>query len=127
MAGKEGNGLVISLSIFVLLSVGLGVAWYMTWSHSADLQRQLSQATDAENKSKAIIQEKSGEVTLLKDTVGLQGDLATDVAAKAKEEMAKHAGDGTSVQPTLQRLWKKLRLTVTSSLSCHGPQCSASG
>lgn len=107
MAGKEGNGLVISLSIFVLLSVGLGVAWYMTWSHSADLQRQLSQSTDAENKSKAIIQEKSGEVTLLKDTVGLPGDLATDVATKAKEEMAKHAGDGTSVQPTLSKALEK--------------------
>lgn len=101
MAGKDGNGLVISLSIFVLLSVGLGVAWYMTWSHSADLQRQLAQSTTAENSSKATIQEKLGEVTALKDTVGLPGAEVSDVVNAAKAEMAKNAGDGTSVSPTL--------------------------
>lgn len=101
MAGKDGNGLVISLSIFVLLSVGLGVAWYMTWSHSADLQRQLAQSTTAENTSKATIQEKLGEVNSLKDTVGLPGAEVSDVVNNAKAEMAKNAGDGTSVSPTL--------------------------
>ena len=48
MAAKDSNSLVISLSIFVLLTVGLGVAWYMTWAHSDTLQTQLTQSQDAE-------------------------------------------------------------------------------
>ena len=96
MASKDSNGLVISLSIFVLLTVGLGVAWYMTWAHSADVQRQLEQSKQTESNSKATIQDQIGQLNALKELIGQPGDDAEMVLAGVKPEIAKRAGDGSA-------------------------------
>jgi hypothetical protein len=106
MASKDSNSLVISLSIFVLLTVGLGIAWYFTWDHSADLQRQLADSTKAEANSKSAIQGLQGEVASLKELIGRPG--ATDeVVAGAKAQIAARAGDGSAAARPLEEAMTK--------------------
>lgn len=104
MAAKESNSLVISLSIFVMLTIGLGVAWYMTWSHGADLQRQVSDMTTKANEVNTIIQNQSGELTSLKELIGHKGTaVATDeIVTGTKAEIANRAGDGSASDNTLE-------------------------
>lgn len=101
MAAKDSNSLVISLSIFVLLAVGLGVAWYFTWDHSADLQRQLTESTKAEANSKSAIQGLQAEVTALKDLVGHPGS-TDEVVEGVKTVIALRAGDGSAAARPLE-------------------------
>ncbi len=96
MASKDSNGLVISLSIFVLLTIGLAVAWYMTWAYSSDVQRQLEQAKAAESGSKGIIQEQIAQLEKLKLLIGQPGEDADDVETAVKPEIAKQAGDASA-------------------------------
>ncbi|MCX7386723.1 MAG: hypothetical protein NTX48_08670 [Planctomycetales bacterium] len=98
MASKDGNGLVISLSIFVLLTIGLGVAWYMTWTHSADVQRELTASQKAESGSKATIQDQIGQLSVLKQIIGHGNpDLPTDeVVTGVRTGIAAFAGDGSA-------------------------------
>ncbi len=101
MASKDSNGLVISLSIFVLLTIGLGVAWYMTWAHSADVQRQLATAQADKTKADGDLRNVIAERQALQDLVGNSGE--TDEVVKAvKEEIAKRASDGSSSALPLQ-------------------------
>ena len=107
MASKDGNGLVISLSIFVLLTIGLGVAWYMTWAHSANVQRDLVAAQEAERNSKGTIQDQITQLNSLKQLIGHPGDGADEVVAGVRTEIANRAGDGSaSAQPLEQAMIK---------------------
>ena len=101
MAAKDSNSLVISLSIFVLLAVGLGVAWYFTWDHSADLTRQLAESTTAETNSKQVIQGLQAEVTSLKELIGVPGS-TDEVVSGAKASIALRAGDGSAAARPLE-------------------------
>ncbi len=107
MASKDSNGLVISLSIFVLLTVGLGVAWYMTWAHSTDLQTQLTASKKAEGESKGIIIDKDTQLNVLKQVIGHGNpESPTDeVVTGVRTEIAALAGDGSasalSLEPAL--------------------------
>lgn len=95
MASKDSNGLVISLSIFVLLAVGLGVAWYMTWAHNADLQRQLAAAQEVERTSKGTIQDQISQLNSLKQMIG-HGHPEADtqeVIAGVQAGIVANAGD----------------------------------
>ena len=104
MASKDSNGLVISLSIFVLLTIGLGVAWYMTWAHSADVQRQLAASQDAERNSKGTIQDQISQLNVLKQVIGHGNpDSPTDeVVTGVRAEIAALAGDGSASAQSLE-------------------------
>ena len=107
MASKDSNGLVIWLSIFVVLTVGLGVAWYMTWAHSADVQRELAASQDLERNSKGTIQDQIGQLNALKQVIGHPGDGADEVVTGVRAEIAARAGDGSaSAQPLEQAMIK---------------------
>ena len=104
MASKDSNGLVISLSIFVLLTIGLGVAWYMTWAHSADVQRQLAAAQDAERNSKGIITDQNSQLNVLKQVIGHgSAESPTDlVVTEVRAGIAALAGDGSASAQSLE-------------------------
>ncbi len=101
MASKDSNGLVISLSIFVLFTIGLGVAWYMTWAHSADVQRQLATAQADKTKAEGDLRSILDERKALQDLVGNAGE-TDEVVKAAKDEIAKRASDGSSSAMPLQ-------------------------
>ena len=101
MASKDSNGLVISLSIFVLLTIGLGVAWYMTWAYSADVQRQLVKAQAEKTKAEGVLRTTLDERKSLQDLIGIPGE-TDDVVKVGKEEIAKRASDGSSSALPLQ-------------------------
>lgn len=101
MASKDSNGLVISLSIFVLLTIGLGVAWYMTWAHSADVQRQLATAQADKTKADGDLRNVLVERQALQDLVGSAGE-TDEVVKSVKDEIAKRASDGSSSALPLQ-------------------------
>ena len=103
MASKDSNGLVISLSTFVLLTIGLGVAWYMTWAHSADVQRDLVAAQEAERNSKGTIQDQITQLNSLKQLIGHPGDGAEEVVAGVQTEIANRAGDGSKSNQPLEQ------------------------
>ena len=98
MASKDSNGLVISLSVFVLLTVGLGVAWYMTWSHSNDLTRDLAAAKKAESDAKGAINNLNQDLTSLKAAVGRPEPEVDDIVTNTKLEIARRAGNETSIR-----------------------------
>ena len=102
MASKDSNGLVISLSVFVLLTVGLGVAWYMTWAHNSDLTRDLAAAKKAESDAKGAINNLNQDLTSLKAAVGRPEPEVDDIVTNAKLEIARRAGNETSIPDTLQ-------------------------
>jgi len=104
MASKDSNGLVISLSIFVLLTIGLGVAWYMTWAHSADVQRQLAVAQDAERNSKGIITDQNSQLNVLKQVIGHgNAESPTDLVVNGvRAGIAALAGNGAAGAQSLE-------------------------
>ncbi|MFO0179685.1 MAG: hypothetical protein ACK55P_21010, partial [Planctomyces sp.] len=102
MASKDSNGLVISLSVFVLLTVGLGVAWYMTWSHSTDLARDLAAAKKGEDGANTAVKQLNTDLTSLKAVVGRPEPEVDDIVNNTKVEIAKRYGDGTPVPDTLE-------------------------
>ena len=102
MASKDSNGLVISLSVFVLLTVGLGVAWYMTWAHNSDLTRDLAAAKKAESDARGAINNLNQDLTSLKAAVGRPEPEVDDIVTNAKLEIARRAGNETSIPDTLQ-------------------------
>ncbi|MEI7701236.1 MAG: hypothetical protein WCK86_15665 [Planctomycetia bacterium] len=102
MASKDSNGLVISLSVFVLLTFGLSVAWYMTWSHNTDVERDLAAAKKAESDAKGVINGLNQDLTSLKTTIGRPEPEVDDIVANAKLEIAKRAGNGTTVPDTIE-------------------------
>ena len=105
MASKDSNGLVISLSIFVLLAVGLGVAWYMTWAHNADLQRQLTASQEVERTSKGTIQDQISQLNSLKQMIG-HGHPESDtheIIAGVQAEIVANAGDESASAHSLNR------------------------
>ena len=95
MASKDSKSLLIWHSIFVLLSVGLGVAWYFTWDHTSDLEKQLEVATMAEAGSKGEIQNLQTEVGSLKELIGRAGT-TDEVVRGARTEITRLAGDASS-------------------------------
>jgi hypothetical protein len=101
MASKDSNGLVISLSIFVLLTIGLGVAWYMTWAYSADVQRQLATAQAEKTAAEGNLRTTLDERKALLDLIGNSGE-TDEVVVAVKAEIAKRASDGSSSALPLQ-------------------------
>ena len=101
MASKDGNGIVITLSIFVLFTVLLGVAWYMTYSNSADVQRQLATAQADKTKAEGELRNLLAEKQSLQELIGNSGE-TDDVIKAVKAEIAKRASDGSSSALPLQ-------------------------
>ncbi|MFN9824555.1 MAG: hypothetical protein ACK58J_10430 [Planctomyces sp.] len=102
MASKDSNGLVISLSVFVLLTVGLGVAWYMTWLYNNDLERNLAAAKKGEDGANTAVKQLNTDLTSLKAVVGRPEPKVDDIVNNTKVEIAKRYGDGTPVPDTLE-------------------------
>jgi hypothetical protein len=102
MASKDNNGLVISLSVFVLLTVGLGVAWYMTLTHSTDLTRDLAAARKSESDSKGIITGLNQDIDALKRQIGRPEPDVDDIVNNSKLEIATRAGNGTTIPDTIE-------------------------
>lgn len=101
MASKDSNSLVISLSIFVILSLGFGVAWYFSHDFNTQLARQIAEVTDSVNTQEAAIKTHEAEVEQLKSLVGHPG--ATDeVVDGVKAEIAKRAGDASTAAAPLE-------------------------
>jgi hypothetical protein len=101
MASKDSNSLVISLSIFVLLSLGFGVAWYFSHDFNTQLARQIVEVTDSVNTQEAAIKTHEAEVEQLKNLIGHPG--ATDeVVEGTKAEIAKRAADASSAAAALE-------------------------
>jgi len=96
MASKDNKSLVIWHSIFVLLSVGMGVAWYFTWTNSADLQVRLDAATKADTGAKSEIQNLQTEVNSLKELIGRPTGTPDEVVAASRAQINAKAGDGSS-------------------------------
>lgn len=101
MASKDSNSLVISLSIFVLLSVGLGVAWYMTWAHSSDLQTQLTASQESEKNSKSTIQDQISQIGSLKTIIGRASD-ETDAVVTGAQNLMQQNVPGNVAPTTLE-------------------------
>ncbi|MGB0739916.1 MAG: hypothetical protein ACPGXX_07570, partial [Planctomycetaceae bacterium] len=91
MASKDSNGLVISLSIFVLLTVGMSVAWYMTWTHSTDVTRQLSQAQADKNTSDDAVRNLQSDINSLQALIGRSDaqNAVDDLVQASEAEIAK--------------------------------------
>lgn len=101
MASKDSNSLVISLSIFVLLSLGFGVAWYFSHDFNSQLTRQIAEVADSVNTQEAAIKTHEAEVEQLKQLIGHPG--ATDeVTEGVKAEIAKRASDASSAAAPLE-------------------------
>ncbi len=101
MAAKDSNSLVYSLSVFVILTLGFGVAWYFSIDHKNQLNQKLAETSKAEATAKAAIHNLEDEVNSLKSLVGLPG--ATDeIVEGGKAVIVKHAGDATSVPTALE-------------------------
>ncbi|MEZ6034126.1 MAG: hypothetical protein R3C17_13610 [Planctomycetaceae bacterium] len=105
MASKDSNGLVWWLSAFVLLTVGLGIAWYMTWAHSADLQRELTASKEVERTSKGTIQDQIAQLNSLKQVIGHGApDKATaEVVSEVQAEIVARAADGSASAQSLEQ------------------------
>ena len=105
MASKDSNGLVWWLSAFVLLTVGLGIAWYMTWAHSADLQRQLAASQEVERTSKGTIQDQIAQLNSLKQVIGHGApDQATaEVVTGVQKVIEELAADASSAAQSLEQ------------------------
>lgn len=101
MASKDSNSLVISLSVFVILSLGFGVAWYFSHDFNTQLARQLAEVADSVNTQEAAIKTHEAEVEQLKALIGHLG--ATDeVTEGVKAEIAKRAADASSAAVALE-------------------------
>ena len=101
MASKDSNSLVISLSIFVLLSLGFGVAWYFSHDFNTQLARQIAEVTDSVNTQEAAIKTHEAEVEQLKKLIGHPG--ATDeVIEGVKAEIAARAAEASSAAAALE-------------------------
>jgi len=91
MASKD-NSLVYSLSVFVLLSLGFGVAWYFSWDFSNQLKQKLAETTKSESTAKSAIRNLQADTESLRALVGQPG--ATDeVVASTQALVAKYAAD----------------------------------
>ncbi|MDA1232205.1 MAG: hypothetical protein O2856_15635, partial [Planctomycetota bacterium] len=101
MASKDNTGLVISLSIFVLLTFILGFFWYTAFAHSGDLEQQLATANAEKTSSQTGLKARLDEVVALQAVIGNSGE-TVDVVKSAKDEVAKRASDGSSSALPLQ-------------------------
>ncbi|MFZ9090404.1 MAG: hypothetical protein ACO3FE_09955 [Planctomycetaceae bacterium] len=98
MASKDSNGLVISLSIFVLLTVGMSVAWYMTWTHSTDLTRQLSQAQADKNTSDDAVRNLQSDISSLQALIGRSDaqNAVDDLVRESEAEIENRVSSATT-------------------------------
>lgn len=99
MASKDSNGLVISLSIFVLLTVGMSVAWYMTWTHSTDLTRQLSQAQADKNTSDDAVRNLQSDISSLQALIGRSDaqNAVDDLVGESEAEIENRVSSATTL------------------------------
>ena len=96
MASKDNKSLIIWHAIFALLAVGMGVAWYFTWNHTADLQQRLDASTKADAGAKSEIQNLQTEVTTLKELIGRTTGTTDEVVAATRDIITRNAGDGSA-------------------------------
>ena len=101
MASKDSNSLVISLSIFVLLSLGFGVAWYFSHDFNTQLARQIGETIDSVNTQETAIKTHEAEVEQLKKLIGHPGD-TDEITEGIKAEIAKRAADASSGAAALE-------------------------
>ena len=101
MASKDSNSLVISLSVFVIFSLGFGVAWYFSHDFNNQLTQQIADVTKSVNTQEAAIKTHEAEAEQLKNLIGHPG--ATDeVTEGIKAEIAKRAADASSAAAALE-------------------------
>jgi len=91
MASKD-NSLVYSLSVFILLSLGFGVAWYFAWDYTKELNEKLAVTTKAESTAKSAIRNLKADVSSLQTLVGQPG-VTDEVLAGTRALVAKYAAD----------------------------------
>ena len=101
MASKDDNKLVIALSIFVLLSVGFGIAWYFSYAESGELVTKLAAATKKESELNTTVKGSLDEVRQLKELIGEPGE-TDEVVNKSKLEITKRSADGSSAANSLK-------------------------
>ncbi len=108
MASKDSNGLVISLSVFVLLTVAFAVLWYMTWADASKLRSDLDVATKAKTDAETTTRTQLDDANALKTFIGRPEPEADDVVTKGKERLVAVAGNGTVVPDTMNAAVEEL-------------------
>src|SRR5438309_3051647 len=88
MAAKKGggdskNGLIIALVIFVILTIGLGVATYYGFSGQADLQAQAKDAADKEKTARDNRDWYKYQAAVYRDYMGYPATVGEDKDALA--------------------------------------------
>lgn len=101
MASKDSNSLVISLSLFVIFSLGFGVAWYFSHDFNAQLTQQLADVTKSLNTQEAAIKTHEAEVDQLKKLIGHPG-ASDEITEGVKAEIVTRAADASSAAATLE-------------------------
>ncbi len=86
MASKDGNGLVIFASVFALLTVGVSVAWYMTWTEYTELEQQVNQLTAESTTLKAGMTARGSAIDTLRTHIGRFGGTLAGEANGAELE-----------------------------------------
>ncbi|MBL8819511.1 MAG: hypothetical protein JNL58_25990 [Planctomyces sp.] len=109
MASSNNQGLVITLSLSILLTVVLGVFMYLTMSNNSDLQRQLADRNTAATSLEGNVRDLNAELTRLKELIGRP---VTDESTKIVEDMsrtiAETASNGATVSPNLDGALSKV-------------------
>jgi hypothetical protein len=100
MASKDSNSMVISLAVFVLLSVMLGIGLYMTWAHSDTLATQLAASQKGESDAKAAVTNLNENIRKLTALIG-RGEgtepsaAMDDLVTESQTEIAKRSPGAT--------------------------------
>jgi len=98
---QEKNGLLYTmLAIFMLLAVGMAVAWGLTQSGATADQAELMQARSDKTAAEKTVRELLNEKTRLLEVIGREGDqdaetVATELAARLNEERFSDLTEGS--------------------------------
>lgn len=109
MASSNNQGLVITLSLSILLTVVLGVFMYLTMSNNSDLQRQLADRNTAATSLEGNVRDLNAEVTRLKELIGRPvTDESTKIVEDVTRTIAETASNGATVSPNLDGALSKV-------------------
>jgi hypothetical protein len=98
---QQKNGLLYTmLAIFMLLAVGMGVAWGLTHSSAKAAQAALVQARSDKGVADTAVRRLQNEKTRLLEVIGREGDqdaetIATELAARLNEERFSTLTEGS--------------------------------
>lgn len=107
MASQQNTGLVVSLSLFVILTAGFGIMWWMSASDNATLRASLESSSRTLTEREASVRESEAEVTTLKDRIGRPGADTEDIVTDINTTIATNAGDGASTDLSLMPAFVK--------------------